>query len=305
MDGKTKYLNHQICVTISLLCLFLLFSSCAGLREKPAGIKTTMTGRAQDVRAVDSVDLKGSFRGKVYLGNKKIRFSGIMAVSEGSKARFELFSPLGRTVALFLLSDNSITFYLSEQTTLWKGSSSSENLFKIFGMKMSPEHIMQVLTGVAQFHAALGRGDYVIDDVEERECAGIIHTLHEFRDLLLEKAKILMSSPPGKGEYTLHVLSLYDMGKLPCESFVPSRCIVYEHEEIPIIEIAIEEVNEIQVHANGTLFCNSVSSAEHVSDNSAGDDIYNDLFLYEIPGVKVVDLDAMERTEPVIGALYE
>ncbi len=303
MNGKGTYLCQQFFAAISLVSLLSACFSCAGLRERSAGSRTTMIGRPQDVRIVESVDLKGSFRGRVYLEDRKIRFSGFMAMSGESKGRFELFTPLGRTAALLLFSDDAITFFLPERVTLWKGRSTSENLYKIFGMRMLPEHIINILNGMAQFHAALGQGSFVIEDVQEEDREKI-HSLHEFQDFLIRNKKLFMRYVPGEDGHSLHVMSVYDIAQPFCESLVPSRCVVYDDDGMPVIEVAFVVLDDLSIHANGLLFCGMVSSEEQGYD-SIEKDIYTDVFLYEIPGVKVVDLDAMESTGPIIGALYE
>ena len=221
--------------------------------------------------SIDSVKMTASFRGKLSFGQEKIRFRGVMVI-DGARGRLEFMSPLGKTGAVIILSDGIISFFLPDSRMLYSGRSNAENLFKVFGVRMEPAVILNLLTGLEQ----------------KRE--GLDEARPSFRFV----------SDGSEGRISIE--STYRKWKTDCGSFIPEGIAAYDEAGFPIVEIIFASIMDLEVRADGRLFCTSHGTGQETVDvqKILEDETFSDRSFRELAGIEIVELDGIKVAVPII-----
>lgn len=249
------------------------------------------------IHQLDGVDLLATIKGELFFKDERVKFRGLLKISPSHRMRLEIFNPFGKIVSVTIFSKSSISLFIPSMNVLYRGTASSRNMLKLFGLEIEPNSIINLLMGVEPFHSIQDRGFFSTILMKDGLSWRTIASHDELWNLIEKGGTLALKDPDAVGTLKAQVLFHYlpDPKQQYCPIIIPKENDITMKDSLLRLKIRVEEIRSYMLYADGGLSCGFAD--ERVAWDK--EEMFSDLDYEEKPGVDLLDLDQIEVDQPL------
>ncbi len=302
VNKKEHLLTINLFLLFLLAFLFFMNHSCKTPLQKRSEKKAKKDAEQQKVvplsiHRLNGVDLLATAKGEFFFKDERVRFHALLRASQSHKMRIEMFNTFGKTLFVYIYNQPQISLYIPSMKALYRGSASSENMFKLLGIELDAEEIMNLLTGMEQYYSVNRQGFFASALVNDNLSWKKISSLDELWKLLHEGGTLLLKDPIDNQIQNVQIFSHYftDPHQEDCFLIVPREIEISLKKHLIRLKIRIENIRSYILYAGGHIHCGLLK--EQLSSHK--ENTFTDLAYEEMPRVDLYDLDRIEVNRPL------
>lgn len=298
--------DHRLLANLFLLFIMVVtLFSLGNCRSVPAGYSKKADLEKEDsphrtpasIVHLDGIELLASIKGEFFHKEERLRFRALLRISALGEMRLEIFNPLGKMVSITIFSEAGISLYIPSLKVLYRGIASPENMFKLFGFKLEPQKIVDILSGIEPFLALQGKGLFNTVRIQDGSSWKDVLTDKELWILAQEGGSLILKSQHDQEMSKIEVLSHYIPESLQDKCFLiaPKEEVIFIEDHSVKLKIQLREIRSYLLFADGNLQCGFKKNG--IALHTEG--VFTDQQYENMPGVDLINLDHLIADKPL------
>jgi hypothetical protein len=285
-----------------LACTLFLMEHCQSVPSKYS--KEVLSEKQKPPHAtppsidhLEGVDLLGTVKGEFLYLEEKIRFRALLRISAKGKMRIEIFNPFGKMLSAAIFSQPTLSLYIPSQGVLYRGTGSSDNMFKLFGLKIEARKIVHILSGMEPFLVLKQQGLFQTVLIQNGSSWKSPLSDQELWLLARKGGSLILKNHRDDKMNTMEILSRYIPEPVhdKCFLIVPKEDIIFIEDSSVKLKIEFREIRSYLLYADGHLLC----GFEEDGIGLRSEEIFNDRHYENMAGVDLIDLDRINIDRPL------